>query len=61
MTSARDSLPEAPFDIGGSHGRRGSQFVETMRCGVVTREEAYLEGRFGDAYRDYKARVRRWL
>jgi protein-S-isoprenylcysteine O-methyltransferase Ste14 len=33
----------------------------TMRYGVVAREEAYLAGRFGDAYRDYRARVGRWL
>ena len=33
----------------------------TIRYGVVAREEAYLERRFGDAYRDYKAGVRRWL
>jgi protein-S-isoprenylcysteine O-methyltransferase Ste14 len=33
----------------------------TVRYGVVAREEAYLERRFGDAYRDYKVRVRRWL
>ena len=32
-----------------------------LRYGVVAREEAYLERRFGDAYRDYKVRVRRWL
>lgn len=32
-----------------------------IRSGVVAREEAYLERRFGDAYRDYGQRVRRWL
>jgi len=32
-----------------------------IRYGVVAREEAYLEARFGNAYRDYKSRVRRWI
>jgi protein-S-isoprenylcysteine O-methyltransferase Ste14 len=35
--------------------------VVILRYGVVAREEVYLERRFGDAYRDYTARVRRWL
>ena len=29
--------------------------------GVIRREEAYLEQRFGAPYRDYRSRVRRWL
>jgi protein-S-isoprenylcysteine O-methyltransferase Ste14 len=33
----------------------------TIHYGVVAREEAYLERRFGDAYREYKGRVSRWL
>jgi protein-S-isoprenylcysteine O-methyltransferase Ste14 len=35
--------------------------VITLRYGIVAREERYLERRFGDAYRDYTAHVRRWL
>ena len=36
-------------------------FTLAIRYGVVAREEAYLERKFGDAYRQYRARVRRWL
>lgn len=32
-----------------------------LRYGVIRHEEAHLEAKFGDAYRAYKARVRRWI
>jgi protein-S-isoprenylcysteine O-methyltransferase Ste14 len=32
-----------------------------MNTGVIAREERYLERKFGDAYRSYQTRVRRWV
>ncbi len=35
--------------------------VAIIQLHVIAREEAYLERAFGDEYRAYKARVRRWI
>lgn len=35
--------------------------VWVINTGVIAREERYLERKFGDAYRAYKVRVRRWF
>ena len=36
-------------------------FAIFIRYGVVAREERYLDARFADDYRRYKASVRRWI
>lgn len=35
--------------------------VLIMNVGVIAREEAYLERKFGNEYLRYKQQVRRWL
>ena len=32
-----------------------------MNAGVIAREEAYLEQKFGEQYLSYKRKVRRWI
>jgi protein-S-isoprenylcysteine O-methyltransferase Ste14 len=36
-------------------------FYLVIRYGVIAREEAYLERKFGAVYLGYKSRIRRWL
>lgn len=36
-------------------------FLVVMNHYVIAREEAYLSGKFGQEYSDYKRKVRRWI
>jgi protein-S-isoprenylcysteine O-methyltransferase Ste14 len=48
---------------GGSVGAGATLLLSILviRIYVITREERYLESKFGDSYADYKKRVRRWI
>jgi protein-S-isoprenylcysteine O-methyltransferase Ste14 len=35
--------------------------IAIIQAQVISREEDYLERHFGDEYREYRARVRRWI
>jgi protein-S-isoprenylcysteine O-methyltransferase Ste14 len=35
--------------------------LAVMQEGVIKREECYLERRFGQEYRDFRERRRRWI
>ena len=35
--------------------------IALLYYGVIARDESYLERVFGDEYRQYKTRVRRWV
>jgi protein-S-isoprenylcysteine O-methyltransferase Ste14 len=35
--------------------------VVTVHVFIIPKEEEYLEKEFGESYRDYRVKVRRWL
>jgi protein-S-isoprenylcysteine O-methyltransferase Ste14 len=35
--------------------------IAVLHWGVIRREERYLKEKFGDPYREYRSRMRRWI
>ena len=55
----------APGDVPGALFKSNTASARLVliatQVEVIAREERYLEAKFGDDYRRYKAAVRRWL
>jgi protein-S-isoprenylcysteine O-methyltransferase Ste14 len=65
-TNVPPTLPTTALVVDGIYWRTRNPLymgltLVYLGLGVVKREERYLERKFGDAYRAYKARVRRWI
>src|SRR5262249_44947605 len=63
---SHDCFTRHPRVVGYDRGVATASLLRGMaalviRYDVITREEAYLKRKFGDVYRPYHTRVRRWL
>ena len=74
VTSGAFRVSRNPIYAGGTTGLLGLALLLDTATGVavavvlgllahtlVTPEESYLEAKFGDEYREYRSRVRRWI
>jgi len=53
--------PVVLFDKAGQNQLPWTPTTEIIILFAIRPEEAYLEGKFGDSYRAYKQKVRRWI